>query len=540
MTKIPNYPFLTTDFSPKGGGIDFLGLRLINLNILANYLLPGINNATRDMGVYFLGAWIPWKFMALCKNKEQYKYSNFCAFQEAIEVAISFSLIDESPASSKFGILRNRIGVEQKISLPNKLSFKEANRTSATSIYAAPLYGPSLRYLGLIAGEAIAEDGSSTGIPVTNDDKATVEIIKAADDSLKKSKNYFKINRVTIPKLNSDEIYDLGLNGLNPAFFRKKSKNTKRAFAIKLLPNGSAAKPHPRTLTAKLIVKTLEMYDRFTTDQLREVWYTGHYENGYKFNPDNKFLKEHQKIWAIFMARQYQRYIIELFLRCFEIGLKNELRSLEEIVDYFINLWNESSHTVPSTFDDILAAECEWIGSFDNFPTISNKWNKMVHGEHEAHEFIEYTDNTEECIRACKMLARWWLRIYDWIEIGERNDLLKLGGPDRISILYFFNWVKNKRSLVLPQFLKDFYSEHVFAQHIRIALSRFDGHVQRLRFVLGDNGIEPTESAKSKLAEAHPPWMRDRLDAFIGLLCDLSILNMDEQGHLSLGENIVF
>jgi hypothetical protein len=389
-------------------------------------------------------------------------------------------------------------------------------------------------------GEAIAEDGSSTGIPIINDDNETLEIIKAVDLSLKKSKNYNKINQINVPKINSDEIYDLSLNGLNPAFFRTKSESAKKAFAKKLLPNGSAVTPHARTLTAKLIVKTLEVYNQLTANQIREVWYTSLYPNGHKFNPGNKFLNEHQSIWAIFMARQYQRYIIELFLRCFEIGLKNELRSLEDIVDFFINIWKEFSYTASSTFDDILAVECEWIGSLNNYAAISKEWNEKVHGAHKAHEFIEYTDNTEECIRACKMLARWWLRIYHWMEIGERNDLLKLGGPDRIDISYFFNWVKNKKALPLRQFIKDFFSEHVFAQHMRIALSRFDGHVQRLRFVLGDHGIEPTESAKSKLAESHPPWMRDRLDAFIGLLCDISILKIDDQGRLSRGQNITF
>lgn len=163
MAQLPNLPFLTIDFSPKGGGIDFLGLRWVNLTILGSQLLPGINNVTADAGAYCLGAWIPWKFRQLCITPEKFISSNYRVFREAIEVAISMTMRSNSPSNLKFGAPRNRIGVEQSISFPAALTFKNAKRTNQTSIYAAPLYGPSLRYLELIVGEAIAEDGSSTG-----------------------------------------------------------------------------------------------------------------------------------------------------------------------------------------------------------------------------------------------------------------------------------------------------------------------------------------------------------------------------------------
>ena len=72
---------------------------------------------------------------------------------------------------------------------------------------------------------------------------------------------------------------------------------------------------------------------------------------------------------------------------------------------------------------------------------------------------------------------------------------------------------------------------------MRIALARFDGHVQRLRFILGDRGIEPTRSALANLGKNQPSWMADRLNAFVGLLCDLSIIEMGDEGKLTLGSN---
>ena len=53
MNEEMDEPFLTEDFSQDGGGIDFLGLRFVNLRILGTRLLPEINNAVRDCGTFF-------------------------------------------------------------------------------------------------------------------------------------------------------------------------------------------------------------------------------------------------------------------------------------------------------------------------------------------------------------------------------------------------------------------------------------------------------------------------------------------------------
>ena len=91
-------PFLTEDFSPRGGGIDFLGLRWVNLYMVGEYLIPQINNATRDMGTFCICAWIPWKFKQIC-NKADFTHENYKLFREKIEVAISFAIRDESQST---------------------------------------------------------------------------------------------------------------------------------------------------------------------------------------------------------------------------------------------------------------------------------------------------------------------------------------------------------------------------------------------------------------------------------------------------------
>ena len=272
-------------------------------------------------------------------------------------------------------------------------------------------------------------------------------------------------------------------------------------------------------------------------EDIRKVWYTGLFPEGKQFFLKDSELRSHMKVWAIFMSRQYQRYVLELFLKCFELGLVKQLHSIEEIVDHFINLWDASSRFCPKNFDELLRHEMEGAGYFgqNNFTSASQFWNNNVHGNHIAFDFIEYTDDDVECARASEMMARWFLRMVSWMESDEQNELLTLGGVDRISMRWFFDWILERRMLPIKQLLKEIFSTLVFGQHMRIALARFDGHVQRLRFILGDTGIVPTASAASTLGVKNPPWMADRLTAFTNLLCDLSILSMDDQGLLELG-----
>src|SRR5262245_4182027 len=173
MSALFEKPFLTDRFDSRGGGIDFLGMRQVNLAMLQEELIPGINNATADLGTFCLGAWIPWKFRQLC-GRDDFVLSKYTAFREAMEVGMAYTTRDHSPAEQRFGRPSRRLGTDHEPPLPGPLTFKRAQRTNATSLYAAPNYGPSLRYLGLLqATDALATDGTSTKIPLAAKDEWT-------------------------------------------------------------------------------------------------------------------------------------------------------------------------------------------------------------------------------------------------------------------------------------------------------------------------------------------------------------------------------
>jgi hypothetical protein len=533
MAKIPEQPFLTLDFSLDGGGVDFLGMRWVNLQLLTEYLIPGINNATRDFGTYCLATWIPSKFRSLCQRHNDFVYHNFTRFQESVEVAMSHAIRSHSPATSAFGATNRAFGTRQKLRLPGKLSFVDAARTHSTSVYSAPLYGPSLKYLGLIQGEAAAQDGTSTKIPLAYEDPGCCLLVEAVETALSKSKAFSKLARLEPVKLSETEIDDLGFHGLHPGFYRDASKKVKRAFLEKFLPK---APKNGRTLTAELLLHTLTLQENLTENEVRAAWHTGQFSNGQRLGFSTNDLSLQREYWAIFQARQYQRWIVEDFMWCFEDALLQGCSTMDAITEWVISQLQEASNG-PTCFRDVVMREARQITRASRFETISEHWDRQVHGAHPCYIDAPTYDDMDECDRALRMLARWWIRTLGWLASERHKDLLVLGGEERISARCLFQWIMARIDKPLSEFVRQLLEELVFAQHIRVALSRFDGNRQRLRFAIGDGGIVPTRSAMEKLAgDDIPGWTADRLLAFTDLLCDLSVVARTDEGGLSPGE----
>lgn len=533
--NFPEYPFLTESFTPRGGGLDFLGMRQVNLQILSQLLIPGINNATADVGTYLIGAWIPWKFKHLSTSKHDFKRTNFQAFQEAAEVVMAHSMRDGSPISHELGTPRNRIGIQQKLALPGKLNFKNANRTLSTSLYAAPLYGPSLRYLNLIGGDALAEDGSSTGIPITCTDNDTEGLASFVESSLQESSLFQSFDSLKIDVLNEGAVDDLGKHGLNPVFYRYAPRHIRLAFARKLL---SSHDDDPlsiaRLRTAQLLLDTLAQTGESDLNTIRWIWHTGLLPTGEKIAspPD---LESTIMVWSTFIQRQFHRCFMELFLYDFENAVSCGCRTIEQIVSHSISSIEKGNLSV-LTFEEFVFEEANAISSMSDIDSVARDWALNVGPLDTHYEFGPEILSMPPLDCALSMMARWWLRLKSWPEQSNRKAILSLGGIDRIGMAWFDDWLNHRRSIPLSELLTDLYRDLVFSQHLRVALYRFDGETQRLRFFMGDDGIEKSDSARD-FGQRLPGLMADRLEAFAHLLVDLKILKETGEGKFAVGDD---
>jgi len=164
----------------------------------------------------------------------------------------------------------------------------------------------------------------------------------------------------------------------------------------------------------------------------------------------------------------------------------------------------------------------------------SRAWNNQVHRQHERFEFVAELKDDHAVIHGLRMFAGWYWRLLVRQQDEKTKLLMTLGGPDRMSMAWFLKWIKDRDTMPLRDMLKDIFSDLIFSQHMRIALARFDGTAQRLRFLIGDSGIERSVSARRDFAKLRLPWMPDRLDTLAALLCDCDVL-AEQDGALSPG-----
>jgi len=536
MKELPDKPFTTADFSLRGGGIDFLGLRWVNLTIVGRDLIPELNNVTQDMGTFFLGGWIPWKFHQICAGGSDYTEKNYKSFREKVEVALSLTLRDELDIARDCGQVRNRVGITQKNPLPGKLSFKDAKRTEQNSLYAAAIYGPSLHALGLIKTyHSQARDGAkSLEIPIPGDDEDALAIMKGVDASLRKSVSYKALASLDSTQFKAMDISKLAADGLDPARYRATTyAPLKACFRRKLLPAQPDDPGYARTLTTRLMLATLSQRSRLSTDQIRNAWYTGMLEDGKPIQIEDQELADHCMRWSCFMARQFQRYAIELLLWCFEDAIKQGNRSIEAVIEHWERRSQASGFDSNVTFEQFARQCTDGLLKKDDLAT-SQAWNETVHAGDNHFEFVNQPRDDNAVSHALRMIAGWYWRMLVRQQNGKIKSLLSLGDADRMSMSWFLQWLTARKKLTIRNLLKEMFSSLIFAQHMRIALARFDGTAQRLRFLIGDSGIEATISARSDLGERDLPWMPDRLDTLASLLCDCEVL-IEKEGQYRLG-----
>jgi hypothetical protein len=526
MTALFERPFLIKRFDPRGGGIDFLGTRQINLAMLQEDLIPGINNATADLGTFFLGAWIPWKFRCLCLKKD-FTEEGYKSFRQAMEVAIAYVTRDGSPGERKYKRPRRRMGTQHQPPLPGPLTFAAAQRTEVTSLYAAPLYGPSLRYLGLLQPtDAVAEDGTYTRIHLASEDEWTEQIVQYIESSLAASACFREIVKLQTPSAAGEALDELGEHGLHPCTHRGAPRAIKQAFLHKFFANDASGQR--RLLTAALIRATVAIRPQLDPAAMLGIWYSNLLANGRPFELREPLLREHRIRWAVFQARQIQRTILELFLRCFELAVGEGCRDIDRVIGFWRRRFPQSAEVLDGTMEDLIRSEGKPISRRSNLLEVSRAWNDTVDGANELYDDMPFISDDSELDRTLRMLARWWLRLLVWHRDQSVAALLGAGQRERLPPAWFHRWIQDRLGSRVKEVLRDIFSDLIFAQHIKFALVRFDGRVQRLRFTLGDEGIVPTPEVGDKLGD-HPVRMADRLRALIGILADLDVLGWDDE-----------
>jgi hypothetical protein len=300
-------------------------------------------------------------------------------------------------------------------------------------------------------------------------------------------------------------------------------KLSQRHLPAQFLPRDPAAPGYARTLTTRLLLATLKQRDQLSAELVREAWYTGMFEGGKRLRLTDPELTDHAQRWSCFLARQHQRYAIELFLWCFEDAISKDNHSIDAIVKYWTDRTKSAGIKLSGTFQQLAKQQAGTLFQADQIAT-SQAWNQQVNVDNDRFEYVADPQDDLAVIHGLRMFAGWYWRMLVRQQDPKNKLYLVLGDADRMSMNWFIQWLTERKDLPLQDLLKDIFRDLVFSQHMRVALSRFDGNAQRLRFLIGDNGIEPTLKAREEMGELYLPWMSDRLDTLTSLLCDCKVL----------------
>lgn len=141
--QIPHEPFFLPPRSGENSGVDFLGLRQTNLDMMAE-MIPSINNVTDYIRPFSIVCWVFWKFHSLCEQEglEEPSRGDIDAFRERIEVLFAWgaSMHQTGGRIPGTGAAPPNPSADGQYAL----TFKDWKRVqSSTSLIAALWYGPA-------------------------------------------------------------------------------------------------------------------------------------------------------------------------------------------------------------------------------------------------------------------------------------------------------------------------------------------------------------------------------------------------------------
>ena len=131
--------FFVNPHPPESEGVDYLGLRAINLSMM-DVMLPGINNVVDMIRPFTLMSWIAWRFENGAEGWPTVSTADFMRFQQKVETVFAFSHVNENDA---VGLP----GRQQKVPPGDVIRFQFAEFKRAGSILDAALYGPAIKSL---------------------------------------------------------------------------------------------------------------------------------------------------------------------------------------------------------------------------------------------------------------------------------------------------------------------------------------------------------------------------------------------------------
>lgn len=516
---LPQSAFFLPLPSSQNNGVDFLGLRQANLDMMAE-LIPGTNNVTLYIRPFSLLSWIFWKFYGLCGKVGQDRPDNeeMRAFRERIEVLFTWGArLEDTPS------IPGKQAEPPADSGVVALTFEAWGRVqSSTSLIAALWYGPAsktttgLGFLEPVAG----------GMYRATD--RGVALAQALDGVLRTNNDLYGRLLDTLAPVKASELDARALWALWDATAPTDAeRRTFRAAVFDPEKIGDYTTPVGRRSSTIALARLhlSHCVEGVEADDVRRGMFFSGQRGGtpYEVPPE---LQPALRDWIVLQVRQLQRLALESLLSWCETHILGGLRDTSNLTREAERLFRAQPSDVDpnDTLAFILRKLDERILSVDNFVALGR--SEALFSPFALMDQIKagFKAKDERYAALCLyglMLCASFARCFN---DGEQAAI-KVGGASRLSLYHLRKRLSALGDVPLRQAIQFILESMVLSQHFATAVNRFDGQNQRLRLSIEEGGLF---SLAGKAWE--PTVTEDRLPTLLELAGDCGLIRKAGDG----------
>jgi len=521
--EYPSKPFFNTPYKGSQGGVDYLGIRQVNLNLMALFL-PGINNVTYYIRPYSVMTWMAWAFKNKAREEGMYeiKKSEYEQFRQKVEILFGWGhKLDDNDKGLVGNTQKEPIN---KANVP--LTFKAWKRN--VSWLDAVNYGPSLK----------TANGLGFIYPIKQSIFAPtslgVELAEALDNRLKKCGGYRKLTSLKSTTGNVALARSLHKAwSINTVSAKEAVVFRKALFAPDKITEQTEL--GRRSASIKLILSALKSINRPATDDDVRKFMTYNLFPFKKIKDYPEPVAQMNAIWRVLQIRQLQRLSLEKIFGWMELQIIDEgFTSSTEIAS---SLMKNLKSYEPDTFGDSWVEDVltEYEKSQLTFGSLIS--SKAKNTDLDIFNYMNQikdnnTENANAEIISLRALVLCAIIALELLKDKRAKQYVMDGGSIRISLNHWANFVYDNKSLSLKYFLIKFIDNYLLSQHFGVAAVRYSEGKQRLRLTIEDRGLVSLLASRKKAWS--PNITSDRLDHILSLMSECRLITskmIDNQRH---------
>ncbi len=517
-------PYFVPPFRAENTGVDFLGLRQANLELVYQFI-PGINNVTKYVRPYSMLCWAAWAFaqQMASENRKSFGLGEFRAFREKVEILFNWS-------HRIAGTQRGLVGSDSKPPSGKRgrvpLSFEGWSRN--VSWLDAVNYGPSIK---ADSGLGLAVSPRPGLIAVTPEGK---ELALALNERMQRCEamSLFRPSVTLAREAEAAELHDVWN-------VDKPTSRERAAFRGALFEGTSQAPPelaHARSMAKELIELVLgRSREPMIVSDVREYLTRGLDPAGRPLTVPES-LAAHLRLWQVLQIRQIQRLAHEALFSWMERKI------LVERVRESETLANDATRALDATPElastkkpaENLKSYSQWArrgGGTLIAGYGGSKLDLIALGHRIEQDLDEASIGPlpNEVFGRC-VVALVGCAVATHELAGDKNAKrhLEAGGRPRVSLAHWTRYLDDRKAYPWFDFLQDFIETYLLSQHLATATRRQEQGKQRLRIAIEQEGLVPLIHPNLVW---HPVRSPDRLDSFMSLMADCGVLQDRDGGY---------